>query len=74
MADALETRTLSWFGHGCSGEQMLSKHELLWLGHGCSGERMLLKHERYYGSGKDALVSGFSRNTNVIMVWARMLW
>ena len=23
----LETRTLSWFGYGCSGERKLSKHE-----------------------------------------------
>ena len=24
---ALEARTLLWFGHGCSGERMLSNHE-----------------------------------------------
>ena len=24
---ALETRTLSWFGHGCTGERMLLEHE-----------------------------------------------
>ena len=46
----------------------------LWFGHGCSGEWMLLEHERNYGLGMDALVSGCSRITNVIMVWAWMLW
>ena len=35
---------------------------------------MLSKHERYYGLGMDALVVACSRNTNVIMVWAWMLW
>ena len=24
---ALETRTLLWFGHGCTGNRMLSKHK-----------------------------------------------
>ena len=53
---ALGTRTLSWFGHGCSGN------------------RMLLEQERYHGFGMDALATVCSRNTNVIMVWAWMLW
>ena len=44
------------------------------LGHGCFGQRMLSEHERYYGLRMDALVSVCSRNTNVIMVWAWMLW
>ena len=44
----------------------------LWFGHGCSSERMLLA--RNYGLGMDALVSGCSRITNVMMVWAWMLW
>ena len=44
------------------------------VGHGCSSDRMLAKHERYYGLDMDALVSGCSRNKNVIMVWAWMLW
>ena len=35
---------------------------------------MLLEHERYYGLGMDALVSVCSWNTNVIVVWAWMLW
>ena len=47
---------------------------LLWFGLGCSGNRMLLEHERYYGLGADALVTVCSWNTNVIMVWAWMLW
>ena len=47
---------------------------LLWFGHGCFGQRMLLEHERYYGLGMDALVSVCSRNTNIIMVCAWMLW
>ena len=75
--DALGTRLELWFGHGCSGERMLSKHER-YYGLGidalvtvCS---MLLEHERNYGLGMDALVSGCSWNTNVIMVWAWMLW
>ena len=92
---ALETRTLLWFGHGCTGHHMLSKHghyyglgmdalvtacsrnapKLLWFGHGCTGNRMLSTHKRYYGLGMDALViNAFSRNTNVIMVWAWMHW
>ena len=32
------------------------------------------KHERYYDLDMDALVSVCSRNTNVVMVWAWMLW
>ena len=53
---ALETRTELWFGHGCTGNRMLSKHE------------------RNYGLGTDALVPVCSRNTNGIMVWARLHW
>ena len=109
---ALGTRTLSWFGHGCSGNRMLLEHEryhglsmgalptvcswntnvimvwawmlwqpyalgtrtLSWFGHGCSGNRMLLEHERYHGLGMGALATVCSWNTNVIMVWAWMLW
>ena len=109
---ALGTRTLLWFGHGCSGHRMLSEHErydglgmdalvivcswstnvimvwawmlwspyalgtrtLSWPGQGCSGHRMLLEHERYDGLGMNALVTVCSRNKNVIMAWAWMLW
>ena len=47
----------------------------LWLVRGCFGQRiMLLEHEPYYGLRMDALVSVCSRNTNVIMVCAWMLW
>ena len=35
---------------------------------------MLLTHEGYYGLGIDALVVACSRNTNVLMVWAWVLW
>ena len=35
---------------------------------------MLSKHERCYDLGMDALVIVYSRNTNVIMVWAWILW
>ena len=52
----------------------LGTRTLLWFGHGCSGYRMLLEHERYYGLGMDARVIVCSWNTNVIMVWAWMLW
>ena len=52
----------------------LGTRTLLWFGHGCFGQRMLSEHERYYGLRLDALVSACSRNTNVIMVWAWMLW
>ena len=52
----------------------LETQRLLWFGHGCYGEVMLLEHERYYDLGMDALVIVCSRNTNVIMVWAWMLW
>ena len=41
---------------------------------GYSGNRMLLEHERYYGLGMDALGIVCSWTTNVIMVWAWMLW
>ena len=47
---------------------------LLWFGQGCTGHRVLVDHERYYGLGKDALVTVCSWTTNVIMVWARMHW
>ena len=92
LSYALGTRTLLWFGHGCSGYRMLLEHEryyglgmdarvivcswntnVIMFGHGCSGERMLLEHERYYGLGMDARVIVCSWNTNVIMVWAWML-
>ena len=46
----------------------------LCFGHGCAGHRMVLEHERYYDSGMDALVIVCSRNTNVIMIRAWMLW
>ena len=52
----------------------LRTRTLFWFGHGCSGHRMLLEHERYHGLGMDALVIVCSRNTNVIMVWAWILW
>ena len=112
QACALGTRTLSWFGHGRIGNRMLSEHEryhglgmdalatvcswntnvimvwawahrqpyalgtrtLSWFRHGCSGNRMLSEHERYHGLGMDALATVCSWNTNVIMVWAWMLW
>ena len=48
--------------------------ERAWFRHGCFGQRMLREHERYYGLGMDALVRVCSWNTNVIMVWAWMLW
>ena len=47
---------------------------LLWFGHGCSGQRMLLEQERNYGLGMGALAVLRNSNTNVIMVWAWMLW
>ena len=71
---AVETRTLLWFGHGCTGNRMLATRTLIWFGHGCTGNCMLSKHERYYGVGMDALVTECSRNTNVIMAWAWMYW
>ena len=112
---ALGTRTLSWFGHGRSGNRMLLEHEryhslgmgavgavatvhswntnviMVWawaqwqpyalgtrtlscFGHGCSGNRMLLEHEPYHDLGVGAVATACSWNTNVIMVWAWMLW
>ena len=35
---------------------------------------MLFEHERNYVLGMDALVIVCTWNTNVIMVWARILW
>ena len=52
----------------------LGTRTFLWFGHGCSGYHMLLKHEHYYGLGMDALVVVCCWNTNVVMVWAWMLW
>ena len=52
----------------------LGTRTVLWLGHGCTRYRMLLEHERYYGLGMDVRVIVCSWNTNVIMVWAWMLW
>ena len=109
---ALGTRTLSRFGHGCSGNRMLLEHEryhglgmgasptvcswntnvimvwacMLWqpyalgtrtlscFGHGRIANRMLSEHERYHGLGMGASPTVCSWNTNVIMVWACMLW
>ena len=34
LSYALGTRTLLWFGHGCSGYRMLGTRTLLWFGHG----------------------------------------
>ena len=47
---------------------------IIWLGHGCSGSGMHSENERYYGMGMDALVFGCTRMTNVIMVWAWIVW
>ena len=52
----------------------LGTRTLSWFGHGCSGNRMLLEHERYHGLGMGASPTVCSGNTNVIMVWAWMLW
>ena len=47
---------------------------LLRFGHGRFDQRMLWEYERYYGLGMDALISACSGNTNVMVVWAWMLW
>ena len=52
----------------------LGTRTLSWFGHGCYGHRVLLEHERYHALGMVALVTVCSWNTNVIMVWAWMLW
>ena len=54
---ALGTRTLLWFGRGCTGERMLSKHERY---HGLGMDAL----------GTDALVSGMRWKTDVMMAWA----
>ena len=76
LSHALGTRTLLWFGHGCTSNRMLAEHER-YYGLGmvalfivcsvivCFGTRTLL----WFGHGC-AIVC--SRNTNVIMVWAWM--
>ena len=72
---ALRTRTFSWLGHGCSGHRMLLEHERFYgLGTDALVTGMLFEHERYYGLAMDALVIVCSSNTNVIMVWTRVLW
>ena len=55
-AYALETRTLLWFGHGCTDERMLSKHER-YYGLGMDA------------FGTDALVSRMRWKTDVMTVW-----
>ena len=52
----------------------LRRRTLSWFGLGSSGYRMHSEHKRYHVLGMDALVTARTRNTNVIMVWARMLW
>ena len=54
--------------------EALEPRTLLWFRHGCSGYRMLSNQQRYCGLGMDALVTVCSRTTNVIMVWAWVLW
>ena len=82
---ARSSRTLTWFGHGCTGNRRLSNRERYYgLGMDAlvtggsriaTGNRRLSKHEHYNGLGMDALLSVVcSRNTNVIMVWAWMFW
>ena len=54
---ALGTRTLFWFGHGCSSHRMLLDHRHYYgLGVDAS-HRMFLEHGHDYGSGMDALVN-----------------
>ena len=67
-AGALGTRKL-WFGHGCTGDRMLSECERnCRLGMDAPViAHTQIKHERHYGLGRDAPVSGCSRNTNVIL-------
>ena len=75
QSGARGTQTSFWFGHGCSGERMLSKHERYYgLGMDALVSVDSGNTNVYYGLGMDALVSVGSRNTNVIMVWAWMLW
>ena len=54
----------------CSGTQ--SNLNAIMVSAWMLGDRMLLEHERYYGLGKDALVTMCSWNTNVVLVWAWM--
>ena len=69
---ALGTPTLSGFGHG--RPYALGTGTLSWFGQGRIGNRVLLEHERYHALGMDALATVCSGNTNVIMLWAWMLW
>ena len=75
MPDALgNTNVVLVWGWMRWSSQALGTRTLLGFGHGCAGHRMLLEQERYYGLGMGALVIGCSWNTNIFMVWARMLW
>ena len=72
---ALGTRTLSWFGHGCSGNRMLLEHERYHgLGMDAQATVCSWNTKRYHGLGMGALATVCSWNMNVIMVWAWMLW
>ena len=54
---------------------MLLEHERFSMfEHGCSNDHMPLEDERYEGLDMDARMTVCSWNTNVIMVWAWMLW
>ena len=61
---------MAWTG---MRDSMLSEHER-YSGWEWMRDSMLPEHERYHGLGMDALVIVCSQNTNVIMVWAWMLW
>ena len=52
----------------------LGTRTLSCFGHGRIANRMLSEHERYHALGMGASPTVCSWNTNVIMVWACMLW
>ena len=69
------TRTSLWFGHGCYRDRMLLEHERYYgLGMGATMTVCPFEHQRSYGLGMGALVTVCSRNTNVLMIWAWVLW
>ena len=66
---ALGTRTLLWFGHGCSGDCMFLEHER-YYSLGMDARIIVCFWNTSVIKGMDALVSKCSWNMNIIMVWA----
>ena len=76
MRVSLKVGDKSKVGISCtlvSTQERIGNTNLIMFGHGCSGNRMRSEHERYHALGVGVVAVGCTRNTNVIMVWRRVL-